>query len=182
MKRFVVGFVCGALIFGGTSVLADGISFVGKKIEREIPVYYNKEPLAAKAIVVEGISYLPVRTVGNTLGATIEYRDGAVYVEQADQYEIIKERVLSDIKLEMQKEEIQKEIAKLQTAIENGRKRISELESDIAKNEGAVRDALVQVKTSVEIVIQQQEAKIKELEAELAELEGQEDGENQDQE
>lgn len=182
MKRFVMGVICGALIFGGTSVLADSISLVGKTIDGEIPVYYNKEPLAAKAIVVEGISYLPVRTVGNTLGATIEYRDGAVYVEQADQYEVIKEKVLNDLKLEMQKEEIQKEISKLQTANENLRKQVVELENDIKRNDGAVRDTLIQLKTSAETIIQQQEAKIKELEAQLAELEGQEDGENQDQE
>lgn len=182
MKRFVMGFICAALIFGGTSVLADSISFVGKTIDSEIPVYYNEEPLVAKAIAVEGMSYLPVRTVGNTLGAKIEYRDGAIFMEKTDDYEAIKQQVMNDIKLEMQKEEIRKEITKLQTAIENGRKQISELEIDIARNEGAVKDTLVQLKATVETIIQQQEAKIKELEAQLAELEGQEDGENQDQE
>jgi len=183
MKRFILGVICGALLFGGTSVLAESISLVGKTIDTEIPVYFNEEPLAAKAIAVEGTSYLPVRTVGNTLGATIEYRDGAVYVEQADQYEVIKEKVLKDLKLEMQREEIQKEISKLQTANENLRKQVSVLENSIeVEPVPSVKENMIKIKENTLEMITQNEQKIAELQAQLAELEGQEDGENQDQE
>jgi len=184
MKRFITGFLCGALLFGGTAVLADSVSLVGKKVDGEVSVFYNDEPLAAKAITVEGTSYLPVRTVGNTLGAKIEYRDGAVYVEQVDEYDAIKEKVLKDIQVEMKKEELRKELEKLQKAVENNKKLISELEKDIELNssQGFDVSSLIRVKETTEAVNQQNLQKIKELEAQLAELEGQEDGENQDQE
>jgi len=176
MKRFALGFICGALLFGGTAVLAEGVSLVGKRVDGEIPVIYNDEPLVAKAITVEGTSYLPVRTVGNTLGAKIEYKDGAVYVEKADEYEALKEKILNDLKFEAQKEELQKEISKLQTAIENSRRNISELEKQIAAIEypdDPVREALLRTKASVENIIQQHEAKIRELQVHLAALEQQ---------
>lgn len=184
MKKFVLGVMCGAFLFGGTSVLADSVSLVGKKIEKEILVYFNGEPLAAKAIVVEGTSYLPLRTIGNTLGADIKYRDGAVYVEKANDYDAIKEKIVNDIKLEMRKEELQSEIAKLQAANEKIREslEIVEKEIEIGTEQGAYIEGSLMAKANLESALQKNLQRIQELEAELAELEGQEDGENQDQE
>lgn len=175
VKRFALGFICGALIFGGTAVLAESVSLVGKTVDGEVPVYYNDEPLVAKAITVEGTSYLPVRTVGNTLGANIEYRDGAVYVEQEDQYEAIKEKVMSDIKLEMQKDELRKEIEKLQAANANIRERIADLEKEIEHglSAGSLVDGSVKAKEIVEKTLQTNLQKIADLEAQLAALEQQ---------
>lgn len=176
MRRFVSGLLLGALIFGGSSVLADGVVWTGKTIEGELPVFYNGEPLVAKAIVVEGTSFLPLRTIGNTLGAKVEYKDGAVYVEKANDYEAIKEKIVNDIKLEMRKEELRDEIAKLYAAIENQRERIAELERsiEISENQGGYTPSLIQAKQIIESSIQANLQKIKELEAELAALEEEE--------
>jgi hypothetical protein len=177
MKRFITGFLCGALLFGGTAVLADSVSMVGKIVDGEVSVFYNDEPLAAKAITVEGTSYLPVRTVGNTLGAQIDYRDGAIYVEKTDDYEAIKTQVMNDIKLEMRKEELRDEIAKLYAAVENQREQITELERgiEISEKQGGYTPSLIQAKQIIESSIQVNIQKIKELEAELAELEATEE-------
>jgi hypothetical protein len=182
MKKFILGFVCGALIFGGTAVLADGVSLIGKTVDGEVPVFYNDEPLVAKAITVEGTSYLPVRTVGNTLGAQIEYRDGAVHVEQKNDTEIIKQQVMNEIKIEMRKEEIRKNLDGLKKGIEaytelaNQAKQNLEIETEPiirADYERTIRDA--------EQIIQKNQQKIAELEAELAALEQQQD-ESEDEE
>jgi len=177
MKRFILGVICGALIFGGTSVLADSFSLVGKIVDGEVPVYYNEEPLAVRAITVEGASYLPVRTIGNTLGANIEYRDGAVYVEKQNEYESIKQQVMNDIKNEMRKEELQAEIAKLQAANESIKQslEIVEREIEIGKAEGAYIEGSLMAKQNLENSLQKNLQRIQELEAQLAELEATEE-------
>ena len=182
MKKFVLGVICGALIFGGSSVLADSLSLVGKTVDGEVPVYYNDEPLVAKAITVQGTSYLPVRTIGNTLGVDIQYKDGAVYVEKQEEYEAIKQQVMKDIKKEMRKEELQSEIAKLQAANEKIREslEIVEKEIEIGTEQGAYIEGSLMAKANLESALQKNIQRIQELEAELAELEGQEDGENQE--
>lgn len=184
MKKFVLGVMCGAFLFGGTSVLADSVSLVGKKIEKELLVYFNGEPLAAKAIVVEGTSYLPVRTIGNTLGADIKYRDGAVYVEKPYDYEAIKKQVMNDIKREMRIEELRDEIVKLKGANEKIKESLEIVEEDIEKSsvDGGYIEGSLMAKANLESALQKNLQRIQELEAELAELEGREDGENQDQE
>ena len=174
MKRFVIGFLFGALIFGGSSVLADDVSWVGKSIDGELPIYYNGEPLVAKAIVVNGTSFLPVRTIGNTLGAQVEYRDGAVYVERENEreYEKLKQQVMNDLKIETRKEELRKEIAKLQAANENLKARLAEVEKDIQEGiaSGGFIGGSEQAKQIIENTIQANQQKIQQLEAELAAL------------
>ena len=175
MKKFVLGVLCGAFLFGGTSVLAESTSLVGKKIEKEIPVHYNGEPLVAKAIVVEGTSYLPVRTIGNTLGADIKYRDGAVYVEKANDYEAIKKQVMNDIKREMRIEELRDEIVKLKGANEKIKESLEIVEEDIEKSsvDGGYIEGSLMAKANLESALQKNLQRIQELEAELAELEEQ---------
>ena len=177
MKKFVFGFVLGALIFGGTTVLADNVSLIGKEIQGELTVYFNGEPLIAKAIVVDGVSYLPIRTVGNTLGARIEYRNGAVYVEKENEYEEIKEQVMNDIKREMRKEEILEEIKKLRSANEKFQESLISIENDIkiGQEKGADIQAHLIVKSNLENSIKQNLQIIAELEAELAALEEEEE-------
>jgi hypothetical protein len=177
MKKFILGVICGALIFGGSSVLADSLSLVGKTVDGEVPVYYNDEPLVAKAITVQGTSYLPVRTIGNTLGVDIQYKDGAVYVEKQEEYEAIKQQVMKDIKKEMRKEELKSEIAKLQSANERIQKslEIVEREIEVGKAEGSYIEGSLMTKQNLEKSLQQNLQKIKELEAQLAELEATEE-------
>jgi len=181
MKKFILGAICGALIFGGTSVLADSLSLVGKTVDGEVPVYYNDEPLVAKAITVEGTSYLPVRTIGNTLGADILYKDGAVYVEKQNEYDSIKQQVMNDIKRELRKEELQAEIEKLRGANEKLQETLNDVEREIeiGVEKGSYIEGSLMVKANIESSIQKNLQRIGELEAELAALEGQEDGEDQ---
>ena len=177
MKKFILGVICGALIFGGTSVLADSLSLVGKTVQKEVTVNFNGEPLAVKAIMVNNTTYLPIRMLGNLLGAKIEYKDGEVHMEKPDEYQNIKEQILTEIMLEEQKGEIKKKIAELQLAIENGQKRIVELEDEINRdgNDGVVKEALMKAKEITQTVLQQQLAQLAELEAQLAELEATEE-------
>lgn len=177
MKKFVLGVLFGALIFGGTSVLADSVSLIGKSIQNEFPVFYNNERLEAKAIAVDGVSYLPVRAIGDALGARVEFRDGAIYVEKQDDYEAIKEEVMHDIRVEQRKEELREEIARVQAAIESMRSQISNIGKEMAApKEDGIADQLKKLEEALEKTLQQQQQKLAELEEELKKLEQQQSG------
>ncbi|MGG4217320.1 hypothetical protein ABEW32_03700 [Paenibacillus jamilae] len=71
MKKIVAGFLAGALFTIGAGAFADEIeSLVGKKVQSETSVSVNGKELD-KAIVVEGKSYAPVRSIGEAAGYTV---------------------------------------------------------------------------------------------------------------
>ncbi|EHS59468.1 hypothetical protein [Paenibacillus sp. Aloe-11] len=73
MKKYVAGFLAGALFTIGATSFADEIqSLVGKKIQGETAVSVNGKSVD-KAIVVEGKSYAPVRSIGEATGMKVQF-------------------------------------------------------------------------------------------------------------
>ncbi|WP_312117220.1 hypothetical protein [Brevibacillus reuszeri] len=68
MRKYIIGTLFGVLIGTSINVHAEVASLVGKVIEGEFPVSINGRTLKNKAIVVDGTSYLPVRTIADTFG------------------------------------------------------------------------------------------------------------------
>src|SRR5690606_1064845 len=114
MRKYLIGFVVGLLVFVGTTALADEISNVGKKIEVEVPVVLNGEELLVKAVAFEGTSYLPVRAVAESLGLEVDYKDGVIYLEGGSV-----QNVAEEVKRLLRIEEVEKEIARYEEAIKN---------------------------------------------------------------
>lgn len=81
MKKFIVGFLCGALIFSAGLVAADGISLIGKKIQSEAVATLDGEQIDT-AIIVDGKSYAPVRSVAEATGLTVGFEKGKVKLEK----------------------------------------------------------------------------------------------------
>lgn len=69
----IIGLVAGALISTSASALAAQVqSLVGKKVAGEYVVQVDGKKLSDKAIVVDGKSHLPVRSITDALGAKID--------------------------------------------------------------------------------------------------------------
>ncbi|MEK3796108.1 hypothetical protein MKX42_30665 [Paenibacillus sp. FSL R7-0204] len=69
MKKFISGFVAGALLFGGVSVFAAS-GLIGQKVEG----LYSIEKGGAKvadAVIINGSAYAPIRAVSAATGATL---------------------------------------------------------------------------------------------------------------
>jgi len=174
MRKFIAGFICGAVLLFGTSVLAESVTMVGKTIQSEIPVYLNGENLAVNAIAVDGASYLPVRVIASTLGAKVDFRGGVIHLEKSNEADALKEEILAEIRLENQKSEIRKEIDKLRAAIDNNNRQIQHFEELIANEpDTLIKETYEKNIGMIEQVIQQQTQKIADLEAQLAALEQQ---------
>ncbi|WP_110930598.1 hypothetical protein [Paenibacillus bouchesdurhonensis] len=69
MKKFIAGIMVGALLFGGTSVLADSIkSLVGAKVTGTYTVQKTDGTKVADGAVINGSAYVPVRALAEATG------------------------------------------------------------------------------------------------------------------
>lgn len=60
-----------------------GESMIGKKVQGVAPVLLNGKQLNKKAIIIDGVSYLPVRELAETLGLSVDW-DGRVILKKGD--------------------------------------------------------------------------------------------------
>ncbi|WP_157261211.1 hypothetical protein [Paenibacillus wynnii] len=71
MKKYIVGFLVGAIFTVSATAFADDIkSLVGKAIQGEAPVIVDGRQLDT-AIIVDGKSYAPVRSIGEAAGYSV---------------------------------------------------------------------------------------------------------------
>ena len=73
MKKVIAAFIAGALFATTTTVFADKISNIGKKVTSEYVVKLDGEELPVKAIAFEGTSYAPVRVISEALGLGVDF-------------------------------------------------------------------------------------------------------------
>lgn len=85
MKKAVASFIAGVLLTIGATTFADDIqSMIGKKIEGETSVTVDGSSIGS-AIIVDGKSYAPIRTIAEASGLTVEYGVGGVVLNKAIQ-------------------------------------------------------------------------------------------------
>ena len=71
MRKYIVGFLVGALLTVGTSVYgADIASLVGKKVQGEASVSVDGANIG-KIVIIDGKSYAPVRVIGESAGYSV---------------------------------------------------------------------------------------------------------------
>lgn len=79
VKFITIGVVIGVLGTAATTSIAAQISsLVGKKIQAEYVVNVDGKKSDTKAIVVDGVSHLPVRKVSEIYGADIQVKDKVI--------------------------------------------------------------------------------------------------------
>lgn len=82
MKKYVVGFLAGALFTVAGAAFADDIqSLIGRKIQGETVVELNGQTLDA-AIIVDGKSYAPVRVIGEAAGYDVSMQNKKIILEE----------------------------------------------------------------------------------------------------
>ena len=69
-SNFIIGFLCGACIFGGASVLAN--TDVLAKITSQV-FFWNKDRIELEAYNINGYNYVKLRDAANLFGVNIEY-------------------------------------------------------------------------------------------------------------
>jgi len=81
MKKFVFGMFIGLLLAIPLSVAsAEVISLIGKRVQGSYPVLLNNQRVEKDAIVVDGTSFLPVRTISELFNADVAFVNGEIVI------------------------------------------------------------------------------------------------------
>lgn len=68
------------LTFGSVSYAA-GSSLIGKKVQTITTILFNGKQMNTDAIVIDGVTYAPVRSVAEMSGLTVKYEGGVVKMD-----------------------------------------------------------------------------------------------------
>lgn len=158
MKKYIVGFLAGAIFTVSTSVFADDIkSIIGQSVQGTAVVSLDDKEIGS-AVIINGTSYAPVRTVSEASGLSVDYSKGVVKMKtKAKQYSA---------------DDIQKEIDKYTTLITSTEEGIARANESIAAGNLSEDELnyLTENKVKREKSLASYKEKVTELQAQLAEL------------
>lgn len=116
MRKYLIGVIIGAILLFGAQTFAD--SLIGKKVDGVVKVTVDGSELETAAVVIEGVSYAPLRAVAESLQLEVEYSDGVVILSRQDKEDSnLQEQIKDEIRREIEAVEKEKEIEKIQNAI-----------------------------------------------------------------
>src|SRR5690606_3332597 len=116
MRKYLIGVIIGAILLFGAQTFAD--SLIGKKVDGVVKVTVDGSELETAAVVIEGVSYAPLRAVAESLQLEVEYSDGVVMLSRQDKEDSnLQEQIKDEIRREIEAVEKEKEIEKIQNAI-----------------------------------------------------------------
>lgn len=161
----MVGMFVGAfLMIAGTALAEEITSFVGKTVQGEYPVTVDGKQIG-DSIIVEGSSFLPVRSFGESLGYKVEFHSEEGVILTSNKESVV----------ESYDPETIYKILDLDKQIQNKKLEIKSYENRIKLNEGSIKSSKESGGNPQELLDfnKQFEAKIVELQEQLAELEHQ---------
>ncbi len=80
MKKFISGIIVGVMLFAGTTVLADGVGLIGKKVTGIYTVEVDGKKIA-DAAVIGGSTYAPVRSIADATGTVLKVEGKKIIME-----------------------------------------------------------------------------------------------------
>ncbi|WGU92044.1 hypothetical protein QJQ58_15640 [Paenibacillus dendritiformis] len=184
-KFLTVGIIVG--VFGTiatTSIAAQIPSLVGKKIQAEYTINVDGKNLDTKAIVVEGVSHLPVRKVSEIYGADITVKDKVITMNTKDTVEDIQQPSNNDDSTEEKKTDNSKDIKGYQASLENINSMLNGAQKGLEKDNRALQEALERkydndliekikekINETTEVIMKLERSK-RDIEKRIGELEG----------
>lgn len=167
MKKFITGFIAGALMFSAIPVFAN--SLIGSRVEGLYSIQKNDKKIA-DAIVVNGSTYAPVRAIANATGVNIAVEGKVIILnsKEVDENgntigEVPVEVTIS--KLETERNNVQKDIDRTTKAINNY------IEKVIPSSERAVKAAgTEQAKQEFEARLERDQTELERLQSEIPNL------------
>lgn len=134
MKKVVIISAVAMLLVAG-SIAAAGTSMVGKKVAKEVQIEVDGKRAKNAAIIIDGVTYAPVREVGEMTGRTVKYDGGIVKVqsgggslnESVKETPVNNEQISQQIDYKKERMELNRaEIARQEEIIEDSIKRYEE--------------------------------------------------------
>lgn len=170
MKKFVFGLILGAGLAFSVSTYAEEVkNFIGASIQGQFPVTVGGEVITSPGIVVDGISYLPTRTIAELAGFEVKF-DADLGIE------LTKKEVVTGVGIQMGEvtkdrmiEQLKDQINKLNMQIDTAKATVTVTEGFVERNPDSPEwEANLQQSKDFLADLEAQKA---ELEAQLAEME-----------
>jgi hypothetical protein len=73
MKRFLAGILVGGILMASTPVFADTI--IGKVVQGTLPLYINGSRVSQDLIVIDGVSYVPLKAAADLFDYDIQWME-----------------------------------------------------------------------------------------------------------
>jgi peptidoglycan hydrolase CwlO-like protein len=184
MRKYLVGLLCMVTLTVGMATASAAIKskLIGKKVDSVATVSINGKKIEREAVVIGGVSYLPVRDVTTAIGGNIlGVKDGHITIslkEAPSMSEDLSEKARQEQERFNKIADKSNEIIALRHKIEHAESRISANEGYVAENTGkltwgggtvAFEDSPAYPGIMAEI--EADKAEIARLEAEIATLE-----------
>lgn len=84
MRKYLIGGIVGFTLALGVSAHAEEVlSLVGKQVQGEVNVKLNGQTLDSKGAIIDGSSLLPVRTLAESLGLNVDFKNGEVLLNSS---------------------------------------------------------------------------------------------------
>jgi peptidoglycan hydrolase CwlO-like protein len=166
MRKYIIGFIAGILVATAGIAGAETISLVGKKIQSEAVVTLDGKEIGT-AIITDGTSYLPIRTLADATGLKVGYQKGNIKLETKTELP----RNLEN--LDQRLEDLTWSLNSWQKMLANTQRSIDGCLENIAKWQGVLDtlapDASDEIKADYQSRIGSAETEIIKLEIDLAE-------------
>ncbi|WP_379161392.1 hypothetical protein [Paenibacillus sp. sgz5001063] len=83
MKKSIIALLAACVLITGTSAFAATSSLVGKKVAKEVVIEKDGVKSAKKAIIIEGVTYAPVRDIAEGTGYSVSYKGDVIVLESS---------------------------------------------------------------------------------------------------
>jgi len=166
MRKYILGFIVGIVIISATQAYGGAITLIGKDIKNEVVVNLLGKKLSNKAPLIDGVTYVPIREVTESLGLTASFVNGEVVIKhQGEELQSLNSKIKSK----------NEEIAEAEKLINACLEEIKLQENLLVENPTKtdwIFDPRVVIERRKEIIVEF-EFNIIQLDSELAELETQ---------
>lgn len=157
MRKYIIGMLFGIALTIGVSANAEVNSMINKVVQGEYNFTIGNDLLESKAIIVDGLAYVPARLAGETSGHIVRF-DEVAGVKWIKKISTPKATVLKTIEVHYES------IARNQNAISRNEAEISKL------RDGIQSDSVLMDIQAMEKSIEKQRQGITQLQEQIAKL------------
>ncbi|WP_289354817.1 hypothetical protein [Paenibacillus sp. S-12] len=137
MKKGIIVTIAVSLLLAGSVAGAAGSSLIGKKVAKEVQIEVDGKKTKSPAVIIDGVTYAPVREVGEITGFAVTYKGGVVRMNSTnDTQEAAKVS-----------EPTTESVGKIDNLLAGKRKEIQINEEDIKKREAAIEKSIKSYET-----------------------------------
>ncbi|MCY9532990.1 V-type ATPase subunit a family protein [Paenibacillus alvei] len=179
MRKGIIVTTVVSLLLAGSVAGAAGSSLIGKKVAKEVQIEVDGKKTKSPAVIIDGVTYAPVREVGEMTGRAVKYEKGIVVMmsggvgvgEEVGQLNPSIDSLNNEVKYRQEKIALNRDIIERQQR--SNEESIKKYEENIMYKESNVKFTDTETYAYSKNKIETLTAENEKLEKEIAELERQ---------